>query len=213
MIIGQIATLALGLQAAEPRIIRKAAESYYMDAHETTNREYAEFVRATGHRTPASVESGSAVWNQWISSNPPVGYEEHPVVGISWRDADAYCRWRGKRLPTEAEWEFACLGGGRGPFPGGGSMSPRLANYAETGAEKTMPVGSFPPNGFGLFDMAGNVWEMCSDWFDQRRGLKAARGGSFDYEAKDLRCSRCGDSTLDSRYAHRGVRCARSIKE
>jgi formylglycine-generating enzyme required for sulfatase activity len=117
------------------------------------------------------------------------GREDHPVVQVSWDDANAYARWAGKRLPTEAEWEFAARGGLDGkPYVWGDAPptdSPLRANiwqgefpHRNTGAdgfERTAPVKSFPPNGYGLYDMAGNVWEWCADWYD--RDLFRRRAG------------------------------------
>ncbi len=103
----------------------------------------------------------------------------HPVVEVAWEDADAFCRWAGKRLPTEAEFEFAARGGlDRQPFTWGSEFAPggrQMANIfqgnfphhntRQDGYSRTAPVGSFPPNGYGLYDMAGNVWEWVSDWY------------------------------------------------
>ena len=111
-----------------------------------------------------------------------VGLEDHPVVHISYRDAEAYAAWAGKSLPTEAEWEFAARGGleamefawGDDLVPGGRHMANiwqgqfPVENLAEDGFERTSPVGSFPPNPFGLYDMIGNVWEWTTDWYGMR---------------------------------------------
>jgi sulfatase modifying factor 1 len=125
-----------------------------------------------------------ASWRQPFGPRSSLeGLEQHPVVHIAYEDAEAYARWAGKRLPTEAEWEFASRGGldgkkftwGDEHFPEGKAMANSWQgefpwqNLLVDGYEGTSPVGSFPPNGYGLFDMAGNVWEWTSDWYVPRR--------------------------------------------
>jgi len=132
-------------------------DTFYMDKYEVTNAQYKQFMDATGHRAPA-------YWNDDKFNQP-----DHPVVGVTWRDAKAYCEWTGKRLPKEAEWEKAARGGLVGKkYPWGDRITHENANYKGIGGkdqwDNAAPVGSFAPNGYGLYDMAGNVWEWCADW-------------------------------------------------
>ena len=179
------------------------------------------------------------------------GREDHPAVQICYKDAAAYAKWRGKRLPTEAEFEYAARGGldqaayvwGSELRPGGKFMANTFqgtfpnSNSCEDGYERTSPVHAFPPNRFGLYDMAGNVWEWCSDWYTpdyyavsprknpqgpsesydptDMPGLKkkVQRGGSF--LCSEQYCSRFmpggrGKGDIDTGSSHIGFRCAMS---
>jgi formylglycine-generating enzyme len=134
-------------------------------------------------------------WSQWWEWTPGtswrhplgpksslVGFDDHPVVHVAYEDAEAYARWAGKSLPSEAEWEYAARGGLEGSiFTWGDDMTPDGKIMANTwqgefpwqnllldGFERTSPVGTFPPNGYGLYDMAGNVWEWTTDWYSAR---------------------------------------------
>ena len=133
---------------------------FYIDKFEVTNARYLEFCEATGHRLPE-------FWGMDVYRSSP-NYPDHPVVGVSWSDAVAYARWRGARLPTEAEWEYAARGGLEATnFSNSDVFDTTLyARTGVTGAAAPVAVGSFPPNGFGLHDMTGNVVEWVYDRYD-----------------------------------------------
>jgi formylglycine-generating enzyme len=141
---------------------------FRLDAREVTNARFKEFLDRSPSwrrgRAPAHTHNGSYL-KHWEGDTYPKGKGDHPVVNVSWYAAAAFCRWAGKRLPTEAEWELAARGGLKGKaFPWGDEpAAPARANYGESGFGTTTPVGSYPPNGYGLFDMAGNVWEYLAD--------------------------------------------------
>ena len=134
-------------------------DSFYMDRYQVTNAQYLAFCQATGHRLPEF----------WAMSGFRCGsdYPNHPVIGVNWYDATLYAEWCGKRLPTEAEWEYAARGGLVGmDFPNGDSLQPSDGNYNRSAKGGPVAVGSYPANGFGLHDMQGNVLEWVSDFYD-----------------------------------------------
>ncbi len=136
-------------------------QAFYMDIHEVSNREYEEYCLAIGYKYPE-------FWGMDIYKSGP-DYPEHPVVGVSQFDASQYAEWTGKRLPTEAEWEHAARGGLEDiEYPYGMKADHSMSRFndpkADAGPVKT---GSYPPNGYGLYDMSGNVWEWVSDWFSE----------------------------------------------
>ncbi len=190
-----------GRYADEDTPHRVRVDEFYIAVTETTNTQYARFLKATGHEAPL-------YWEDKNLNGPA-----QPVVGVTWEDAVAFTQWLTQatgvphRLPTEQEWEAAARGGLTGqPFPWG-SQPPDAggvlrANYrtndlAKHGFRLTAPVGSFPPNGFGLFDMAGNVAEWCLDRHRPLGGggpfkpriLRLLKGGSWFSWARDLRCA------------------------
>jgi formylglycine-generating enzyme len=143
-------------------------DNYYIDTYEVTHGRYAEFVKATGHRTPENPKYPKrTLWSDHLSDS----LSERPVINVDWQDADAYCRWAGKRLPTEAEWEKAARGTDDRRFPWG-NVEPthKHLNFNQQwqGEKTLMPVGSYEAgkSPFGAYDMAGNVWEWVADWYD-----------------------------------------------
>ena len=131
-------------------------DPYWIDKYEASNARYKEFMKATSHPAPA-------YWD-----DPRLNKQNQPVVGVSWTDANAFCKWEGKRLPTEAEWERAAKGPeGDNHYPWGHKLDPKKANYGQN-VGRTMPVDSYPEgvSGFGVYNMAGNVFEWVEDWYD-----------------------------------------------
>ncbi len=130
-------------------------DGYHIDKYEVSNAQYKEFMRATKHPAPA-------YWD-----DPRLNNLKQPVVGVNWYDSNAFCEWKGKRLPTEAEWERAAKGPGGSHYPWGHKIDPTKANYGQN-VGKTQPVDSYPDgvSGYGAYNMAGNVFEWVSDWYD-----------------------------------------------
>jgi|GEM_PF-3047543 len=182
-------------------------DAFYIDTHEVTNAQYRRFVQATGHRAPEGFGYVNGEWvgfKPWLDEN--FNGDDQPVVCVSWVDARAYCEWAGKRLPTEAEWEKAARGGlvGR-KFPWGneapdGTQCNFADGNADDGYQYTSSVGSFAPNGYGLYDMAGNVWEWCSDWYDPAYYSKSPRENPAGPSSGTSRVLRGGSWNLNSYY-------------
>jgi len=170
-------------------------DDYLIAVHPVTQGEYARFVRETGHRAPAIYELPLVVTAGgddrerafrsagqpyvWMDSEVPPERREHPVTLIRWDDAIAYCAWlsgasgRKVRLPTEAEWEKAARGGHEGKcYPWGDRLDRNMMNFLTDPSLKTTQgttqCRSYPPNGYGLFDMVGNVWEWVQDWYSAK---------------------------------------------
>ena len=151
-------------------------DAFYMDKYEVTNAQFKEFVDAN----PGALQVIEDRFHDedflahWSGTNYPAGTADHPVTYVSWYAAMAYAEWAGKRLPSEAEWEYAARGGLAGKrYPwGDDEPTPAHANYAElvTGRGGTTPVGQYPANGYGLYDMTGNVAEWCLDEWEYRYG-------------------------------------------
>ncbi len=192
-------------------------DPFWIDRFTVTNEAFAAFADATGYVTEAERIGWSFVFRPdgpdmadprrlygaewwmavdgacWRSPEGPgsslTGREHHPVVQVSWNDAEAYAKWAGKRLPTEAEWEYAARGGLQQKlYPWGDELTPGnqhlcnlwqgefpFHNTAEDGYISTAPVDAFPPNGYGLYGMTGNTWEWAADWFHPTHHLAATR--------------------------------------
>ena len=229
--------------------------AFWIDRYEVTVKAFGAFVAATGYRTEAERFGWSGVFDiargawtradgaDWRHPEGPGSWAppEEPVTQVSWNDAVAFARWAGKRLPTEAEWEYAARGGLAGrTYAWGDELRPAgrvMANWwqgvfpdrdtGEDGYRGRAPVGRFPPNGYGLYDVIGNVWEWCSDWYDaayyrgspasRPRGPRAGRervmrGGSWmcsENFCSNYRVASRSHATPDSGLDNLGFRCAR----
>ena len=186
--------------------------AFSMDRYEVTNAQYKRFVDANPQwqkgRLRARYHDGNYL-KHWHGNSYPAGKANHPVVYVSWYAASAYSEWAGKRLPTEAEWEKAARGRliGR-KYPRGDSIDANSANYGN-GIGDTVSVGRYPANGYGLSDMAGNVWEWCSDVYGNIENSRVLRGGSWSSHALDVRVSFRGADIPTATSNDVGFRCVR----
>ena len=212
---------------------------FYMDIYEVTNLQFAAFLDEVGNQiegegTWLDADTRDVHLNQkdgsWV---PDAGYENHPVVFVTWYGAQAFCQWRGARLPTEAEWEKAARGGVEGADYPWGDKDPVCTAGAVNGAQapscakKTAPVGSFLPNGYGLFDMAGNAWEWTADWYSKTYygespgenppgpssgGFRVLRGGSWEFNLYLIRVAAREGFVPSVTHHQIGFRCALPLK-
>jgi formylglycine-generating enzyme required for sulfatase activity len=187
-------------------------DSFYIDEHEVTIGQYKKFMAETGHAKP----------DYW---QPELDRTTDPVVGVSWNDAKAYAEWAGKRLPTEAEWGYAARGGMvAGKYPWGDTPDTSYANFKSFGI---LPVKSLKPNGYGIYDMIGNVWEWCLDWYDteyyhSKTGknpqgplmgtYKVLRGGAWYCDEKEVRVTNRFLALPGNKSYNIGFRCVKSVK-
>ena len=182
---------------------------FYLDKYEVTVGQFKKFTAETGYE-----------YDQWKQVAEYSSTNKHPMVYVSWNDAKAYADWIGKRLPTEVEWEFAARGGLIDKvFPWGDdgddsvdSVARSYANYNGTGGDDkwedaTAPVGSFKPNGYNLYDMAGNVWEWCENRHDNSDEYQALRGGSWGHYVDLLYVTARNSYLPDHRDSDSGFRC------
>ena len=211
---------------------------FYIDKGEVTNALYKKFLDHNPRWRRARIQPRHHNGNylkHWDGDNYPEGKALHPVTNVSWYAAVAFCRWRGKRLPTEAEWEHAARGGLAGKaFPWGDETPDKTrANYLGSNLGATAPVGSYPANGYGLFDMAGNVWEFTADeWgpyasapqvnpvaggtlfldesFHAVTSRRVIRGGSWGGAPVNLRVAYRDSHPPEGARDFVGFRCARS---
>lgn len=192
--------------------------AFQIDIFEVTNVQFAAFVAATGYQTDAETAGSKKTWR----TDYVEGEDNFPVVRVSWNDAAAYCAWAGKRLPTEAEWEKAARGTDGRRFPWGNSFDPGLTNGKDSGLRSTVNVGSYGGGAspYGVFDMAGNVWEWTDSWYQPYPGNAAGSpyygeqfrvlrgGGWFDVES-ELRTTRRSANIPTAANDDIGFRCAR----
>ncbi len=198
----------------EKPVHRVFVDDFYIDKYEVTVKAYKEFCDSTVREMPVQ---------------PEYSTDNHPIANVSWEDASAYASWRGKRLATEAEWEFAALGGtNNSNHYSGNAFLDYVGWYSGNSNSVIHPVGKLDPNEYGIYDMSGNVWEWCNDWYSlsyyasgdgisptgpARGSEKVLRGGSFDNEEYFCRVKYRNKSFPNRKFENYGFRCVEDVAE
>ena len=235
-------TFIMGTDSQQANADQKPAhkvhlDAFYIDKHEVTNAQYEAFIANGGYQNQNfwTTEGWDFIQNNQIKT--PLQYGEnsvstepdHPVIGVSWYEADAYAAWSGKRLPTEAEWEKAAKGTEWRVYPWGNEMDFSKLSYFPH-VTKVQAVGSFPSGAspYGVMDMAGSVWEWCSDWYADNYYSKSPqqnpigpnkgehrvlRGGGWDSIRLQLRTPYRYYDKEDRRTYNIGIRCVHDVRE
>jgi len=193
-------------------------DAFYMAPHQVTVAQFKRFLEVSGH---------SYSRNSWNNVAKYSLTDDHPMVLVNWYDAFAYAKWAGKRLPTEAEWEYAARGGLEGKrYPWGDEITRDDANYLGTGS--TAAIGSYKANGYGLYDMAGNVWEWCADWYGEdyytnsplknptgpeTGQYRTVRGGTWNNWMSFTRVATRKECEPSLVYRNFGLRCAAEFSD
>ena len=208
-------------------------DAYYMDKYEVNNDQYARFLNTYGKDTDDNgnkmiYENSWGVQKKGKTWQAAAGHEKNPVVYVTWYGANQYAKHYGKRLPTEAEWEKACRAGATTKyyFDNNEADLPTYAWYRKNSGNTTHPVGLKRPNGWGIYDILGNVHEWCADWRDPtyykssprknpqgppKGTFRVTRGGSWNYFAFGCRCAVRNWSNPNCSYYSVGFRCAANV--
>jgi formylglycine-generating enzyme required for sulfatase activity len=207
-----------------------SSEGFYIDRTPVTNGQFTRFIEESGYETEAEEGKGAPIWTdgQWrvlegiswrnpLAQNLPEEFDQHPVTQVTLRDVNAYAEWLGRRLPTEEEWEYAARGGQKDArFPWGNTISRTQANYASDGTSSVM---QHQANGYGLYDMAGNVWEWTASWYlpypgNERENphfgekYRVVRGGAWLYDGSHCMSSYRNANQPENAYPTLGFRTA-----
>jgi len=205
----------------EDKHIENIDEAFWIDVYPVTNSQYDKFIQQGGYQNNDYWGEEGKKWKADDGVKQPKYWEDgnwiapdHPVVGVSYYEAEAYAKWAGKRLPTEKEWERAARGTDGNEYPWGNEFDKERCNTSESHIEKTTRVNRYP-NGIslsGCYDMAGNVWEWASSWYDENKESKWLRGGSWENNEDDARCSNRLRGGPEFRLNDIGFRCVRNKK-
>lgn len=234
-------TMGSDKYTSEGPIQQISLDAYLIDKYLVTNRQFKQFVEETNYQTDAEKNRSGEVWTgrRWSNdenatwrlpdgANPIEGKEDHPVSQVSYNDAMAYCAWAGKELPTEAQWEMAARGPGGNTYPWGNSdPDDSMANYSDSFIQETTPITKYEKGQsyYGTFDMAGNLYQWCKDWYVTGAERKAnnptgpdegtervLKGGSYSESMDSLRSPNRISADPATSKAIYGFRCVKKAE-